>query len=219
VAGLGSMDLEIKFSTEETIAICGCTPDSLKDLVRKWKDRKPIFKPTFPGAGPGTRTFYSFRDLMILKIIFLTRQVGVERGEIVERFVGMSKRAFSRLPSENPFSLHYLQPDSSSDRVGAPLKKYRDPLALRWFISIESGELAQRLVWLEKPDKKDSTYTREVMSYDWDPIPGKATESQLTKLSASEREEVEAGLAVDLRIDLNKIHWLIKAKLKEMGKL
>jgi hypothetical protein len=82
------------------------------DLTRKKAGKKPFFTPSFAGTGQGSKTFYSFQDLMLLGVVIWARKMGIQR-KWIEHFITAGKRLGEISNSaRNPLSPYYKVSES-----------------------------------------------------------------------------------------------------------
>jgi hypothetical protein len=77
------------------------------DSTRKKGGKSPFFIPTFAGTGQGSKTYYSFQDLMLLGVVIWARKMGIQR-KWIEYFINAGKQLGKISNSAtNPLSPYY----------------------------------------------------------------------------------------------------------------
>lgn len=113
------------FTTKEVLKGVGCKYSFLLDVTRSKGKKKPFYIPTIPGKGQGSRTYYSFEDLVKLGIIFWASKMGFPRFAIGKLLI-QAEELQQKGVGFNPLSILYNNENAFKDDFLLTVKSNSD---------------------------------------------------------------------------------------------
>lgn len=205
-----------KYTSEQVQKITGCTSAVLLDMTRKIKGNPPLYSPEWPASGSGYKTFYSFKDLVILSMLNFARRCSLER-KILRQLLRLVKNLEKEVQSsENPFKFEFLnstQVDSTNEKL---LERYLSNNSTKVDFQLNVNEtLSYGNVVITYPNGQLKEFPSIFVPTEAIPtIKGKLWKVLLEPKTVAQSE---AEAVVTFSFNLNKIHYLVKQKCLEMG--
>lgn len=187
------------FTTEQLLEAAGITLANLKEFLRLG-----LIKPDQPSRGKRQRNFYQFGDVVLAKAVKLMAESGVSRENIHPIAFG-AKEIILR-ESESPLSTQFAP---FSNRKGRTLNEYPTKIlklvhyGTFYKVGVQDpvqGSFDYRLI---RPGKKLKSISRE----DLDDVENRTFEDSID----------EYADPLTIVVNLTKLHFEVKLKLKGMG--